>query len=603
MMLWILACMQMAAAEPTIQSSPLMTPDNALVVFDLEKCLADLPDDSVLKYDVVKLVASLQGLVNRDGPHLVLRFMRGEDAQGARINIDDYWLAHMRRGWLNDKPIVQLERLDDLLARYREVLTGVVVWDPKVPATANVAATICGVEGWLPVRAESALYRLIVDEAPQLPVMISLVNRFDGSISGSAKCDAYRWAQKEYLDEGKCNPALMAYYIDAYTQQPGQPGFHYHDLYNATLANQDYYIAHRAFFFDLGPWRDEAPVDDPAQPLGTDRKTLESLLKSMVDQNGGKRMTTVGGFVPWNLKYTTNGPAGGKHEPVPTEWEYAAILSAHNAIMDADALGLACMANASAYMHYPVAPRYTQNPRPQTPPLENKTYVLIYMGDYDSAAWLSGRIPAVWDDPGRGSVPLAWAFNPNLVDRAPYVFDYVYSTKTANDWFVAGDSGAGYLNPNLLTGDRLGSGVEDALGLWEEHNLSYFNRFDLDITGFAINGFHGDMPLRVQKSYTQFSPKGVGMQLGCEQTIVDGTPFVRHTSDIYPKLDNIDATAAEMAGCVRGETPRFLIFRLILQKPSTVASIRDALARDVPQHQWQFCDPYTFFALYTLAHE
>src|SRR5690606_2373886 len=153
-----------------------------------------------------------------------------------------------------------------------------------------------------------------------------------------------------------------------------------------------------------------------------------------------------------------------------------------------------------------------------------------------------------------------------------------------------GDSGAGYLNPNLLTGTRLDSGLEDALGLWEEHNLAYFNRFDLDVTGFVINGFHGDMPLNVRTSYTQFSPRGVGMQLGFEQPIVNGTPFVRHTADIYPKLDNIDATAAEIAAYATGSMPRFLIFRLILQKPSTVAAIRDALIRDYPQHEWQFCD-------------
>ena len=49
-------------------------------------------------------------------------------------------------------------------------------------------------------------------------------------------------------------------------------------------------------------------------------------------------------------------------------------------------------------------------------------------------------------------MPIAWAFNPNLSDRVPYVFDHIYKTKTSNDWFIAGDSGAGYLNPTLLSG-------------------------------------------------------------------------------------------------------------------------------------------------------
>jgi hypothetical protein len=568
-----------------------------IVYFDLEQCLADLPEDSVLRYDTLKLIASLQGVVNREEPRLLIRFLRGAGPDGP-IRIDDYWLDFMQRGWLKDVSIERMHSLDELLARFSEEIRGVVIWDPHVLATANVAATVCGVEGWLPIRADSALYAQIVEGGPRFPVKLSLVNQFDGSRSGSAKCDAYLWAKEQYLDRGKCNPELMAYFIDAYSQQPGKPGFHYHDLYNATLANHDYYIANRAFFFDLGPWGDEAPVDDPGQPLGTDRDTLIALLRAQYDRNKGEVFTSVGGFVPWNLKYTSHGPAGGTHDPVPTEWEYAAILSAHNAIMDADALGLSCMTNASAYMHYPLKRRYEQNARPEPQQLENKTYVLVYMGDYDSAAWLSAHIPAIWDDPVRGENSIAWAFNPNLAARAPYVFDCIYATKTPNDWFIAGDSGAGYLNPNLLTGERLGSGLPDALDRWVTHNRAWYQRFDYSITGFVINGFHGDMPLRVQQAYAKFSPDGVGMQLGFAEPLVDGTPFLRHVSDIYPKLDNLAATAAEMARFAKPEKPQFLIYRMILQRPGTVKAVYDQLRQDYPEHLWEFCDPYTFFDLY-----
>jgi hypothetical protein len=581
----LLLCVSVCAAPP------------ALVHFDMEQCIADLPDDSVLRYDALKLVASLQGVVNRDEPRLLIRFLRGAGPEGG-ISLDDYWLKRMQQDWLRDAEIERMHTLDDLLARFSESIAGVVVWDPEVLATANVAATICGVEGWLPIRADSALHARVVAGGPQFQVKQSLVGMFDGSRSGSAKCDAYLWAKETYLDTGKCNPEMMAYFIDAYTQQPDKPGFHYHDLHNATLANHDYYIANRAFFFDLGPWADETPVDDPGQPLGTDRETLCALLRSQFEQNKGNAFTTVGGFVPWNLKYTSHGAAGGTHEPVPSEWEYAAILSAHNAIMDADALGLACMTNASAYRHFPLKQQYEQNPRPEARPLGNKTYVLVYMGDYDSAAWLSSNIPSAWDDPVRGEIPIAWAFNPNLAARAPYVFDYIYETKTPNDWFIAGDSGAGYLNPNLLIGDRLGSGVPDALDLWVNHNRAWYSRFDYAITGFVINGFHGDMPLRIQEAYAQFSPDGVGMQLGFAKPLVDGTPFLRHVSDIYPKLDNLSATAAEMARFAKPEKPQFLIYRMILQRPSTLKTVFDRLRQDSPEHEWEFCDPYTFFDLY-----
>lgn len=580
-----------------VLSSLLTAANEPLIYFDLKQCVAELPADSVLRYDTVKLVAALQGVVNREQPRLLLRFL-DVSRQGQGINLDDYWLDLLQKDWLKDRRVQRESRLERLWELFQEAFTGAVVWDPAVPATANVAATICGVEGWLPVRADSALYDRVVNQGPKVPVKLSLVGKFTGAESGSAKCDAYLWAKREYLDAGKCHPALMAYYIDACTQTPGTPGFNYPDLENAALANQDYYIAKKAFFFDLDVWPDERPVDDPKQAEGTDRRTLIALLNSQYTRNQGKQFTSVGGFVPWNLKYTNYGPAGGKHEPVPSEWEYAGLLSAHNAIMDADALGLTCLTNSSAYMHFPLRARYEQNPRPAPRPLEAKTYVLIYMGDYDSAAWLARSIPEIWDDPARGTIPCAWAFNPNLADRVPYVFDHLYATRTPNDWFIAGDSGAGYLNPNLLTGKRLDSGLPDALDLWVTHNQTWYQRFDYAITGFAINGFHGKMPRAVQEAYAKFSPGGVGMQLNFDAPVVNGVPFLRHVSDIYPKLGKLEETAAEMEHFVKTAKPQFLIFRWILQKPGTMKAVRDLLVQAHPGQQWEFCDPYTFFDLY-----
>lgn len=567
-----------------------------LVYLDMAPVLERCGGDTILRYDTLKLVATLQGLVNRESPRLAIRLLGGSGQSGP-VNVDDYWLEIFRQGWLKDREIVRVDNLEALWTLFPEALTGAVLWDPKVPATSNVASTICGVEGWLPVRAGSALYDLVVAAGPKLGVKISLVDRFDGHDSGSAKNDAYRWAKGEYLDKGRCNDRLLAYCVDAFSQAPKEPGFQYPDLDNAVLANQDYYVARKAFCFDLSPWADEAPNDDPGQPLGTDRATFAAILKSLAEQNGGKKITTLSGFTPWNQKYTDHGNAGGKHGGVPTEWEHAALVSSYNAVMDADALGQSGLANASAYQHYPLKAHYTQTPPPPRA-LEAKTYVLVYMGDYDASAWISRNISNVWDDPARGTIPMAWAFNPNLCERVPYVFDHVFATKTDQDWFIGGDSGAGYLNPNLLTGDRLGSGLPDALDLWVAHNQEYYARFDYSITGFVINGFHGDMPLNVQEAYAKFSPRGVGMQLGFAQPLVAGTPFVRHARDLYPDPNHLEGAVGEVMASATGSEPRFLIFRMILQKPGTVAALAERLKADHPERHWDFCDPYTFFDLY-----
>ncbi|NIR00989.1 MAG: hypothetical protein GTN78_12440, partial [Gemmatimonadales bacterium] len=83
-----------------------------------------------------------------------------------------------------------------------------------------------------------------------LPVKVRLVNPDGSSMfagrgtipdsstpsTGSAKCDAYLWAKEKYLDSGKCNPAKMGYYIDAYWLRKPD-GY----IPNHTLSNHDYF--------------------------------------------------------------------------------------------------------------------------------------------------------------------------------------------------------------------------------------------------------------------------------------------------------------------------------------------------------------------------
>ena len=88
------------------------------------------------------------------------------------------------------------------------------------------------------------------------------------------------------------------------------------------------------------------------------------------------------------------------------------------------------------------------------------------------------------------------------------------------------------------------------------------------------------------------------VQLGFEEDIVNGTPFVRHRRDIYPKLGDLSKTAAEMAEHARDRLPEFVIYRMILQKPGTVAELRELLEESYGDRNWEFSDPYTFFDLY-----
>ena len=52
-------------------------------------------------------------------------------------------------------------------------------------------------------------------------------------------------------------------------------------------------------------------------------------------------------------------------------------------------------------------------------------------------------------------MPIAWAISPLLAERFPALFDYFASTATANDTFVAGVAGAGYVYLSQLSAAQL----------------------------------------------------------------------------------------------------------------------------------------------------
>ncbi len=97
-----------------------------------------------------------------------------------------------------------------------------------------------------------------------LPVALNLVGKFTGSVTGSAKNDAYRWAITEFIDSGEVDGAWLAYFVDYFWTYPGV--FSKSSDYSInTVSNHDFFVARRAFFWDLSPWADEAPNDDPHQ--------------------------------------------------------------------------------------------------------------------------------------------------------------------------------------------------------------------------------------------------------------------------------------------------------------------------------------------------
>lgn len=580
----------------TFRETSLQAQTESIVHYNMTSLATlDLNDAAKLRryWDETHLVASLQGIVNRDAARLYIRY---------NTDPDRFWWSEMVEtgGWLAGRTVDKPAALSTVLQTFASYYKGAVVWDEKVPATSNLASTLAGCEDLLCLRYDTSvgsLYTELVTNGT-LVVKRSFVKADGSSLftgtgtipdttrtsTGSTKCDAYYWLIDNVIKKGLANPLKMGYYLDGYWLK----SWTYAARQNHTLTNHDYVIAHKGIFFDLNVWDDETPVDDRGQKNGTDADTLRDLLHAAYDQFHGEGMIHVAGFVPWAYKYTNEGSAGGSHGAVATEWKYAEILSCFNAFMDADALGYSAMANASFYQHYPLADFIPQNALPTRTSLKAKGYidstgevvpkhyVAHYVGDYDSAAWMYWMMPTLWTDSNRGSIPMSWAFNPNLAERFPLGMAWTRSSRTENDFFIAGDSGAGYLNPGLLSEPRAHSGLASGWNAWESHCNKFFKKWDISLTGFVLDGNAPALTSEGMDSYARFSSNGIVAQKIAVSGVYKGMPYVRMGEDLPA---DAGAAAVRINVNCQGTAPEFKVFRSILKSPTWYKQVDTEVAK------------------------
>ena len=644
-------CMAIASMPVAKAADAADTLDGTLYIFDLKAFLGSLPD-AAARYDYCKLATALQGLVNREKPQIYFLYESTSFNEQQGFDVDAFWLAQLSAGGKYLSACVKndsaypptLAGFYALLNDFSAFREGFTLWDNDVPATANVASTAAGVESLLPVRSASGLYDALFVEEPArfglAEIKLDLTGKFTGlpgkiwgtdePSTGSAKNDAYLWAKAKYLDTGLTNPLRMAYCTDAWITT-------FSPMFWTTLANADFHIARKAFFWDLSPDDRIAPIDDRGQPVGTDVATLNKLLFAQARQSGFN-IFTVSGFVPWNFKYTsTSDPAMSQMGDVESEWTMINRISAYGGQTEADAnAGVGDISNCSLFMHVPLNGELRQSNSKGAedtralsrrdlckqkirewfyscdciagssfftwllgPLNPGKHYVSIYMGDYDSASWTSGILPMLWESSKgeRGKYPLCWPIGAGLSERIPQLFNYLYENATPGDYFVAGNNGTAYLNATLFEEALRPAGMPDMLPKWEAYNIAYNQRFDLRIQGFYINTDRAtrsmdDLPRRVMEAYSRMTPVGVNVQAknafpGGVARVAnpdDGavTPFIN-----YRDIGGAGSTAQQLADAIYDVVNRagggqrasqFHMLRCILIPPGVINEALDLLA-------------------------
>ena len=505
-------------------------------------------ESSVGAYDEAVAATTMQGIINRGGPRLYLLSGRDERPR--------YWLDILSRDgrWMQGRPRKPLAALGDIRALAGSALKGAIIWDPNVPATLNVATTLAGVEDAVVLSPELAQQAAVW----RLPVLVDLRGKFTGEETGSAKNDAYRWAIREFIEKGRCNSHWLFLYEDAANaRRNNNVGY---------AVTRDWAVRNRGFVFDLSPWGDEAPGDDPNQSLGTDLATYKLILNATMKQAAGKQMTELAGFFVWQ-KYSNTPPNTSKHDPGATEWETVSLISPYNCYQNT--------ATDNCYnqsFHCQARLKPLKQPRPAAPNnIEAKTYLCILMADYDSAMPLYQWMPKSWDDPARGTLPLCWGVNPNLLETYPDIIAYLYETARSGDVFAADASAAGYMNPNRV--------LPESLPLFIRHNKRFFEQADMN--------FHktGGDPVR-QEMVVDHVWKGM----------------------VVTNLDNgicNSSTPEELAASMKGiiaarvakDRPAFLFFRIVWVPPGNVAKAIEILKTDHPEWNVEVVNPYAYFNL------
>ena len=562
-----------------------------------DKTFVDLLD----AYDRLIFLSSLQGIVNKTRPQLYLIHHPTD-----RFWLETYQTPNTAYGWLPGTEIIELSTFEAVLDTVANDIDGLVAWDSAVPATLNVATTIAGVESWPIVRHQSALYEKL---HARWQVKQSLVGKFEDNLA------AYEWAIAQYLNTGRANYKLLAYLEDGwpamrYAQNKMTRGGVY-------ALERDYVIQQGGFAFDLSPWHDEAAAE--AEML--------SQIMQAARREAGLSLIKMWGFIPWYEKYASEPGQGGSHHPVEGEWESTWLFSYYASYLQGgggDAWG-AAMANISVHRFAPMpeVPAIAR-PEPTTSNLITKqyllpdgtvnpdiTFVLFYAGDYDlvhpTMVALADWERSTWVNAGRGEIPLAWGINPGMEEEIPGIMTYLLARRSENDYLVAANSGAGYINPQGLS--------RRYRRQWLTRSARYYEKYGLTVQGFLLNGRGYDLPPEWIARFAKLAPDGIISPdfeiVEAWPRLVGKTPFTGMTKETLG--DSVPGSAENVHVAYRRllaeDRPPFLAIRSSFQSPKFLADVYAQIQADdvageivgddgaVLHPNYILVDPYTFFAL------
>ncbi|GLX66529.1 GxGYxYP domain-containing protein [Paenibacillus glycanilyticus] len=168
-----------AGPQPAAQGSTISWPESQqLPTFKQAKQL-DVADIYDAPGDVKLLFSTLQGIVNRKEPRIYLL----ENKEEGKFK------------WLNDLDVDYKVRDDyyDILKKYQKEIKGIIIYDPNVPDSVNVATTLAGLRDGVAVSPELA------KKLEAAPYNFKVIEDFQGKFKD--RVDAYTWQYENLWKE------------------------------------------------------------------------------------------------------------------------------------------------------------------------------------------------------------------------------------------------------------------------------------------------------------------------------------------------------------------------------------------------------------------
>ena len=226
------------------------------------------------------------------------------------------------------------------------------------------------------------------------------------------RTSAWRWAIHTLLPKSSRTSVFNMYHYDPHYSSDPQS--------NATVANLDYAVSVKSFIIDLDP--NNAEDVELLQIIFTKQTPLFDAFGWAYDEYAWTDLVSRGGgvvfcsFASPNLSFwallalppTSPGASSGKARRLP-KGDSGNILD------------------------------------------RSKYYITFETNEGDTPRIIVSAFGSSWASPQRGTIPVAWSVDPVLSERFPALMDFYAATATANDSFIGGVAGAGYVYLSRLT--------------------------------------------------------------------------------------------------------------------------------------------------------